>query len=120
MHIKKLFSLSLVTSFLSLAIFGRAFAAVECLVLQGIIPSCSSPDKNSINVFIGNIVNLATAIIGLITVAVIIVAGIQIISSAGNPEAIASAKKRLFQAVLGLALLIMMRAIFALIGVTIG
>lgn len=78
---------------------------------------CSASDDSGVYGLLNLVINILTGIIGLVVVAIIIISGIQLISSAGNPDAIASAKKRIFTAVLGLVLLISMRAILALIGI---
>ncbi len=81
-----------------------------------IIPqdACDKGIEGVINFF----ANWVTGIIGTLVLLIIIVSGVQFITSTGNPDAVASAKGRLFNAVIGLILLIAMRAIIALIGVT--
>lgn len=85
-----------------------AFSAVFC-------PSGSS--GSAITVMIGKIADYIVGLIGTIVVIMIIVSGIQMAASAGNPDAITSAKKRLIAALISLALLLSIRVIMALLGV---
>ncbi len=62
-------------------------------------------------------INIATGLFVAAVVLVLVISGVQISASAGNPEAIKSAKTHIFNAVLGLALLISFRLIFSLFGV---
>jgi len=62
-------------------------------------------------------INIATGLFVTAVVLVLIVSGVQISASAGNPEVIKSAKTHIFNAVLGLALLISFRLVFSLFGV---
>lgn len=62
------------------------------------------------------IVNTVLGIVGTVIVIVIIVAGIQLSASAGDPNAIKNARNRLVAAIVSLVLLISMVAIFNLIG----
>lgn len=55
--------------------------------------------------YIGLIYKWATRILGVVTVLIIIISGIQISASAGNSDAISSAKTRIVQSISGLALL---------------
>jgi len=61
------------------------------------------------------IANYIVGIIGAVAVLVIIITGIQLISSAGNPDAIKTAKKRLVTTITSLFILISMRVILNLI-----
>jgi len=66
---------------------------------------------------INGIANWLTGLIGLVVVLIIIIAGVQMIASAGNPEAIKAARGRLTNAIIGLVTLLSMRLILTLIGV---
>lgn len=87
--------------------------SVACKVLPAAL--CSSGDIGGLLNFI---INFLTGLIGLIAVAVIVFSGIRITTSAGNPDAIAGAKKMLFGAVLGLILLVSMRLILGFLGIS--
>ena len=63
------------------------------------------------------IANWLVGLISLVAVLMIIISGVQMISSAGNPEAIKAARGRLLNAVIGLVTLIAMRLILGIIGV---
>lgn len=87
-----------------------SFATLFC-------PSGSS--GSAITVMIGKIADYIVGIIGTIMIIMIIVSGIQMAASAGNPDAISAAKKRLVNVIISLALLLSIRAIMALLGVPI-
>lgn len=74
----------------------------------------TQPDLMSL---INAIIGWITGIIGAVIVLVIIVSAIQLGASAGNPDAIKTAKNHIFNAVLGLVLLISMYGILRLIGI---
>lgn len=74
-------------------------------------------DSNVLQTVIDNIVNIMVGLIGSILAIVILVSAIQIVSSAGSPDAMKSAKNRLTQAAISLGLLISFRAILALLGI---
>ncbi|MSR68680.1 hypothetical protein EXS66_02760 [Candidatus Saccharibacteria bacterium] len=69
-----------------------------------------------LNSLITYIVNIVFAIVGSIVAIVIVVAGIQLSTSSGDPAAIKNAKSRLVAAITSLILLLSMTAIFNLIG----
>ena len=73
---------------------------------------------NRLGSLIDFIANAVFGVIGTVIVIVIVVAGIQMASSSGDPNAIKSAKGRLVAAISSLVLLIAMAAIFNLIGFT--
>ncbi len=56
------------------------------------------------------------AAIGVAVVLAIVIAGFQYITSAGNPDSVKSAKKRLGQAIIGLVLFLMMYGILKFLG----
>lgn len=66
---------------------------------------------NSIIVYTRNIVRFLSAGVGIVIVLMIIVGGIQYITSQGNPQATASAKNRITNAIIALFLFIFMTAI---------
>jgi hypothetical protein len=63
------------------------------------------------------VVNILTGLFVIAVILIIIVSGVQISASAGNPEVIKNAKNHIFNAVLGIALLISARAILSLFGI---
>lgn len=93
--------------------WSKTSSSVACKVLPAAL--CSSGDIGGLLNFI---INFLTGLIGLIAVAVIVFSGIRITTSAGNPDAIAGAKKMLFGAVLGLILLVSMRLILGFLGIS--
>ena len=64
-----------------------------------------------INLFLPAILGIA----GFATVIVIIISGLQFVTSGGNPEAAASAKSRLIAALIGFAVIILAFAILQII-----
>jgi len=79
-------------------------------------PTSSNPLGGLSNI-IDWAINLVTGLFVTAVVLVIIVSGVQISASAGSPEVVKSAKTHIFNAVLGLALLISFRLIFSLFGI---
>ncbi len=73
--------------------------------------------SNGLEKLINGFANWITGILGLIVVLLIIVSGIQMITSAGNAEAVKAARGRLTNAVIGLVTLIAMQLILRLLGI---
>ncbi|MDQ5943310.1 MAG: hypothetical protein QG675_78 [Patescibacteria group bacterium] len=93
-------------------------ANAQCGVLNNLPGGVNLCNESDLNVVIGNIANFLIGFIGLVLAIVIIVSAIQIIVSAGSPDAMKSAKNRLMQAAISLGLLVSFRAIIALFGIT--
>ncbi len=74
-------------------------------------------NSNTTNDIINSIANWFMGILGTLLAITILISAIQIISSAGSPNAVKSAKGRLAQAAISLGLLISFRSILALIGI---
>ncbi len=55
-----------------------------------------------LNNTIANVINILSAIVGIVAVIIIIVAGFKYVTSAGNDQTVASAKKTLLYAIIGL------------------
>ncbi len=66
---------------------------------------------NPIFDMLGGIIRFLSAGVGIVIVLMIVISGIRYITSAGNPEAIAGAKKMLTNAIIALLLFIFMAAI---------
>jgi hypothetical protein len=112
----------------ALVIFGvlvvgthRAYA-LECGVLpQSICDQAVTASANSTNPLGGLrpiidwIANILVALFGMMAVLVIIVSGVQISASAGNENAVKTAKENIFKVITGVVLLISFRAILYLI-----
>lgn len=77
---------------------------------------CKEDEPDRLGSLINFIVNTVLGIVGTVIVIVIIVAGIQLSASAGDPNAIKNARNRLIAAIVSLVLLVSMAAIFNLIG----
>lgn len=75
--------------------------------------------NDSLSQLISGVANVLVALIVFFIIIMIVVSGIQMAASAGNPEAIKGAKKRLINALISLALLLSTRAILAFLGVKI-
>ena len=81
-------------------------------VVWGGVTKCSLTTPGSlITVFLPAIFSIA----GFITVIIIVISGIQFITSSGNPEAAAAARGRLIFALVGFALIILAFAITKII-----
>jgi len=92
------------------------YGATASLKLQ--IPLLTYTDANSIYEYIGNIYTVALYIIIPIAIVVIIFAGIQWASSAGNPERIKESKALLFRAFLGIGMALFSYVILSVVGIT--
>ncbi len=93
--------------------------AVDCSVLGSINgPNGKSIcDQTDFNVVIGIIANWIIGLIGAVLAIVILVSAIQMVTSAGSPDRIKSAKDRIYQAMISLGLLISFRVILSLFGI---
>ncbi len=77
------------------------------LELTGNISSnaCSTTDPNKkINDFVHKVINLFSAVVGIIAVIMIIVGGLRYITSGGNDASVTSAKNTLLYAIIGLVI----------------
>lgn len=74
---------------------------------------------DDIEAFVGLVANWMVGIFGALFVLMIVVAGVQLASAGDSPDRLKAAKGRLINAVTGLVLLVSMRAILALLGITI-
>jgi Type IV secretion system pilin len=79
--------------------------AIECGVC-GASGTCTDPAKAGarLDSTIERVINLVSAIAGALAVIMIIVAGFRYVTSAGNETSVASAKKTLLYAIIGLAI----------------
>jgi hypothetical protein len=66
--------------------------------------------------FLNNIVRLITAIAGIYAFVNFALAGFQYIQSAGNPEGVGKAWEKIYQSIIGLAIVILSYAIAAVLG----
>ena len=78
-----------------------AFSAINAGI------NCAANDTNpapakTISDRIGNIINLMSKIVGVIAVIMVVVAGIQFVTSGGNKDGVTNAKKTITYAVVGL------------------
>lgn len=103
---------------MNLSLVKPMFADAKCGVLNNLPGGVNLCNESDLNVVIGNIANFLIGFIGLILAIVIIVSAIEIVTSAGSPDRMKSAKNRLMQAAISIALLISFRAIIALFGIT--
>lgn len=69
---------------------------------------CPSGNGNVIITFLIYIIKFLGGLVGLIVVLMIIIGGVQYITSGGNPQAVGAAKKRIVNAIIALVLYIMM------------
>ncbi len=66
--------------------------------------SCTAKPTTSLDDTVKTIVNILSAVVGVIAVVMIIIAGLRYASSAGDPEAAKGAKNTILYAVIGLAI----------------
>ena len=71
------------------------------------LPGGTSGSSNTITYWVGYIINLLLGITGLIAVAFLIIGGFRYMTSAGNSEVAESAKSIIFNAIIGLAVVIL-------------
>ena len=87
-----------------------AYAAIKDDIQAGACgaagqPSCDSGTAtSSLNRTVTNIINILSVIVGVLAVIMIIFAGFRYITSAANEQAVASAKRTLIYAIVGLIL----------------
>ena len=110
----------------------RLLRAIPAIVMASwplqALAACSAPDTGTpglkgictnkccdIPGLVNGIANWLTGLIGLVIVLVIVISGVQMIASAGNPEAIKMARGRITNAIIGLVTLIAMRLIVNII-----
>lgn len=77
-------------------------------VILGINIGCSHKNSNPIYDYLAAIIKFLSGIVGLGVVLMLIIGGIQYMTSSGNPQAVAAAKKRIGNALLGLVLFLLM------------
>lgn len=103
-----LFSMTLLLSFSAFFGAGVVSADTKGQINQGINEANGgspnvTPEK-AINSTITNIINVTSALVGVIAVIMIIIAGLRYVTSAGNPEAAKSAKNTILYAIVGLVI----------------
>lgn len=125
---KLLYKFERLTTFISIGLL-YVYAAIIALPAHADVQYCGNAEVgtpgfnskfcagtgNPMYLLINGVANYITGIIGAVAVLIIIISGIQMITSAGQPEAIKAGKKRLTTAILSLFLLISMRLILNLI-----
>lgn len=114
---------SIIINILAAAAIAMAAAAAPLLSADiasadpGTIDVCSDPgdDCSKVNGFIKQYINPAikalTALVGIIAVLSIVIAGIQYASSADDPGVVTKAKQRIFNVVLGLVVYVFLVAL---------
>lgn len=97
-------------SLVSIAPATPAYAAIKDDIQAGACgaagqPSCTPQTaSNSLGKTIKQIVNLLSVVAGVIAVIMLIVSGLRYVTSAGNDQAVAGAKKSILYALVGLAI----------------
>jgi hypothetical protein len=85
-----------------------AQSAIQCGINQASGGDCSAGSKDpggDLATIIKNILNILSAVAGVIAVVMIIVAGLRLVTSAGNENAVKGAKGTLIYAIIGLVLI---------------
>lgn len=78
-------------------------------------PTSQFTEKNLITKLLSDILPVILTLAGFVTVAVIIISGIQFVTSGGNPEAAAAARGRLTFAIIGFVIIILAFAILQIV-----
>ncbi|MCC7288945.1 hypothetical protein IT414_00950 [bacterium] len=104
---------------LLVAMSGTPAHAAQCgnvtVGTPGLSAICGAGGENATIMLINGIANWVTGLIGGVAVLVIIISSIQLITSAGQPDGIKAAKKRIVTSITGLFVLVSMRVILNLI-----
>jgi hypothetical protein len=85
------------------------FASSQSQVCSGIGGCNDNPAK--ISTTVQNIVNIFSAIIGVVTVIVVIIAGFQYVTSAGDSSKVGRAKTTLIYAIVGLLVVLLSQSL---------
>jgi hypothetical protein len=85
--------------------------AIQCGVNSASSGDCTKQPTSDLNTTILNIVNLLTALVGVLAVIMIIVGGLRYVTSAGNPEGAKSARSTILYAVIGLVVVALSQVI---------
>ncbi len=112
-----------VTSFLFLATGKEAFADgkilgiyKDCPVTNGTDPNAPGPGAPELLCVVNNTIGIALEIVGALIVVVVIFAGIRYMTSMGNPERVAGAKKTLVGGIIGLIIVMLAWFVVRLVG----
>lgn len=76
--------------------------AIQCGINSAANGDCNTTPSGSLNTTIKDIVNLLSALVGVVAVIMIIIAGLRFVTSAGSPEAAKSARGTILYAIIGL------------------
>lgn len=87
---------------------------------NGIFTNVDTKSFDGVKQLITNVTNLVFTAVGIVAVIFIIIGGIQLMTSAGNPSGQAKAKKTIINAILGLVVAICAAAIGNLVLSTLG
>ena len=91
------------------------FAQVGTLPELPKSPTSKFTRQDLITKLVSDIIPIVLGLAGFITVIMIVISGIQFITSSGNPEAAAAAKNRLVYAIIGFVVIILAFAILQII-----
>lgn len=116
--------LAVVNGFFILAVTGSASAQPmyfsetakqeSCIALKSISPdggSCQKPTGRSVDGLIKLVINLLSVVAGIIAVIMLIVSGFKYVTSQGDSNQVASAKRSLIYAILGLVVVALSQVI---------
>lgn len=87
---------------------------VNPILIPGLPPKLSQ-QEGAVGTVLSEFIPIILGLAGFITVIVIVISGIQFITSSGNPEAAAAAKNRLLYAIIGFVIIILAFAILQII-----
>lgn len=113
---KSIISFTVAVSTLLFVALPAKAADLECGSLNN-VAGVNLCKINSLQGVIDIIANWLIGLLGLVLAVVILYSAVEIVSSAGNPERIKSAKDRLMQAAISIGLLISFRVIIGLFGI---
>lgn len=87
----------------------------ECLQLAEPKGLKYASEKGLLGRLLSDILPIVLGLAGFVTVIIIVISGIQFITSSGNPEAAAAAKNRLVYAIVGFVVIILAFALLQII-----
>ena len=86
---------------------GSAYNTPVCQDVQ----SQSNSSGNLVVQIITDVINVLSVLVGAVAVIMIIISGIRMVTSSGNPDAVSGARSNLFAALIGIAIVVLAQTI---------